>query len=117
MRFLYRTLRNDITLWPRDPQPDANGQPTWGAPTGIKGRWNDKAVEYLSKDGTKRVSRSVVLSQSPLRVGDIIQLAKFDPDTASVDPKGSGVVEAWEIQSVGKADQLYGKWTVYTAML
>lgn len=112
---LSRNLNDDIVHWPRQAKPDQFGNPLWGAAVSFKARWDDDTVEFIGKDGTRNVSRAVIISNeaaSAVKVGDYIKLG-----TLPVGSSPQAVPGAWEVQSVKRNRSLKGGYTVYTIMV
>ena len=79
-----RDLRQDVTHWTTT--PDGFGGFTFGVPTALKGRWEDKATLFRDTKGEEVTSESVVYLDTDVVVGDYLFLgvsAAADPTTVA----------------------------------
>lgn len=94
---------------------DDMGQPQWATPVEIECRWEDDQVEFISKDGSKLVSRSVVYVDRDVNIGGVLMLGEL------VDVvEEENVLEndgAWEIRGYSKIPSLKATEFLRTAYL
>ena len=89
------------TYWP-PAAADAFGSTTFGAPTGIACRWQDRAVLFRDIQGREVTSSAVVYVDGPLLPSGYLGLGTH----ASADPHA--VAGAKEIRQVGTSPDLDG---------
>jgi hypothetical protein len=77
-----RHLRQDVTHWPVTGS-DGYGGFTYGTPVLLKGRWEDKAVLFLTLENEEVVSNAIVYLDTDIAVGDWFGLGDL---TATNDP-------------------------------
>ena len=82
MTIATRHLRQDVTQWPVTGS-DGYGGFTYGAPVLLKGRWEDKAVLFLTLENEEVVSNAIVYLSVDIAVGDYFGLGDL---TATNDP-------------------------------
>lgn len=82
MTALTRHMKQDVTHWPVTGS-DGYGGFTYGTAVKLKGRWEDKAVLFLTNDREEQVSQAVVYLATDIAVGDYLGLGDL---TATNDP-------------------------------
>lgn len=101
MSIITKVLKQKAVLWSQGEQaPDGYGNPRVSAPVEIKCRWEDTSEEFIAADGTKQLSKSVVMVDRDLRAGDVLWLGLLadvpDRENAKNNPG------AWEVRSFQK---------------
>lgn len=82
MTMASRHLRQDVTHWPMAGS-DGYGGFTFDAPALLKGRWEDKAVLFLTLENEEVVSNAIIYLADDIAVGDYFGLGDL---TATSDP-------------------------------
>lgn len=77
-----RHLREDVTHWPISGS-DGYGGFTFNSPVKLKGRWEEKAVLFLSANNEEQVSEAVVFVDTEVAAGDYLGRGDL---TATSDP-------------------------------
>lgn len=77
-----RNLREDVTHWPISGS-DGYGGFTFATPIKLKGRWEEKAVLFLSANNEEQVSEAVVYIDADVVAGDYLGRGDL---TATADP-------------------------------
>lgn len=106
-----RNMRDVITYWATTGVRDTYGKPTYDAPVQIMGRWEDMQQLILSKHGKEYVSKSRVLVIETLTKDGYLYLGTSE----AVDP--TTVANAWEIQALGRLNDLRSMSSLTTAYL
>jgi hypothetical protein len=75
-----RNLKQDVTIWAS--APGDYGSETYGAPSVVKGRWEERAENFIDPHGQQQVSRAVVFLAADVGPGDYIYLGT----SVSADP-------------------------------
>lgn len=94
-----RNMNQVATYWPPGSN-DGSGGTTFGAPTTVKCRWQNKADRVRTPDGDEFVSSAVVYPDEPLERGGYLALGL----SFASDPRGVGLI----IQQVGDSPNLAG---------
>jgi len=79
---------------PGSPSYDAYGRPALAVPVEISVRWEDRAIEFIDPQATRRVSRSIVYANQELLVGGKLMLGTLLSLPSNLEPP-DGL--AWEI--------------------
>lgn len=110
-----RTRPQTLVYWPLQEQTfDAYGKPQLTAPIEIKGRWEDRAEEFIDSRDTCRTSRAVVYPDRDLEVGGKLMLGRI----SELDEEHTPIPNrAWEILAVEKSSTLRGRRQFRKALL
>ncbi len=84
MTAITRNLKQTVTHWTWT--QDGFGGATFGAPVGIRGRWEDKAIAFRDERGDEVTSDSIAYLVSDVAIGDYLVNAvstAADPATVS----------------------------------
>lgn len=106
-----RNMKQDATYWPPG-TPDGTGGVSFGTPTLVQCRWEDKAVLFRDANGQERTSEAVVYVNQEVATRGY--LAQGD-ETASSDPLT--VAGAREIRAVHNSPALRADKALNKAML
>ena len=105
-----RNMIQDATYWP----PGANdgfGGTSYGAPVGIKCRWQDKAELFRDSEGQELTSSAVVYPDRELEVKGYL----FEGTTSEADPLS--VEGARQVLQAGKSPALKGSKVLHKVWL
>ena len=121
MSIITRMLKQTAVYWTLAASESAGedwddaGQPQWATPTEIECRWEDSQVEFVGKDGTRLLSRSVVYVDRDVDIGGVLMLGELTDIT-----EDENVLEndgAWEIRGFSKVPTLKATEFLRTAYL
>lgn len=70
-----RGYKEDVTYW-GSPVPDGTGGHTYGAPVGIKCRWEDRAEQFTNTAGDIDVSKAIVFVPITVGIGGYLLLGE-----------------------------------------
>jgi hypothetical protein len=79
MSIINRMRKQDATWWSRTGTNEF-GRPVYADPVAIKCRWEDMTEEFISAQGTKESSKSVVYPDRILKPGDLVRLGAISAD-------------------------------------
>ena len=91
------------------------GSPMYASPVELSCRWEDRASEYINRDGVSMYSKSIVYVGIDVEVGGVLFLGTLDDIVDSDEPKKND--NAWEIQGFDKIPNLRGAKFVRKAYL
>lgn len=95
-----RLLNQKALYWPPG-SPDGFGGMTFGDPSEIPCRWEEKMIQYLSRTGETKISRAIVFVDQDLIPGGYLYLgSRTDLEShlpSAFEP--TDLPNAWEIQS------------------
>jgi len=114
MSLITRMRKQKAVYWPLL-GADAEGSPLYEGPQEIDCRWEDMAVEFLDREGTKQVSQSVVYVDRDTPIGGLLMLGTLDSVLDVVTPRNNTGV--FEIRQFSKIPKLNLKETLLTAYL
>lgn len=100
MTIATRHMKEDVTHW-AIAGSDGYGGFTFGTPVKLKGRWEEKAVLFLTPSGEEVVSSSIVYLPSAIAVGDYLGLGDL---TATADP--TTITDTWRVRQHGRNTDL-----------
>lgn len=105
MSIITKALKGTCVYWPpNDPPVDNYGQPAYGTAVELDCRWEDVTIEYLSANGTREMSRAMVMVESDVVVGGVLFNGELtDLDDATTPKNNNG---AWEIKRFDKTPNL-----------
>ena len=98
-----------ITYW--HTSPDGYGGFTFGAPTAIEGRWEDKNQLFLNLKGEEEVSSSIIYTDQQLTIGDYV----YEGTSVAANP--AALDGAKRIRQLNKTPSLNGSRALYKAYL
>ncbi len=105
MSIITKVLKQTAVWWSQgSAAPDEYGQPVVAAPIEIKVRWEDAAEEFIDKDGTKQLTRAVVMVDRDVSVGDVLMLGTLGGVTDFGRAKNNA--GAWEVRAFDKLPNL-----------
>lgn len=78
MSFTTRNLKQTLTHWAAT--PDGYGGYTFGAPSTIKCRWEERGELFRTLSGEEVVSQAVVHLKSNVQEGDYVYLGETDEE-------------------------------------
>lgn len=105
MSLITRALRQTAVWWSVSfVAVDDYGQPVVSSPIEIKVRWDDVVEEFVTSDGTKEMSRAVVMVDRDVSVGDVLMLGTLSDIKDATRPKAN--TGAWEVRSFSKTPNL-----------
>lgn len=107
MRF---QLKQEITYWAKATLNDHN-EPTFGTPTLLRGRWEDRSNLIRLPSGQEIMSKSIVWTESEVEIGGY--LAQGDLTSESNPIAAAGV----EIKDVAQVPSLRTNQTEYRAFM
>ena len=99
MSYVTRNLKQNITYWSPG-VPDGYGGKTWGTPTTIKGRWEDRTEFIIDSQGRQIASLAVVFLVSD------VELEGYLYNGTSTESDPTTVSGAREIRSFSKIPTL-----------
>lgn len=111
MSFITRIRKQKAVYWEKKPSADEFGQPEYLLPVEISCRWDDEVREIIGKDGTKVLTRSVVIVDRDMNVGDKLRFGELS--TSDTEDASSG----WEVIGFAKNPNLKAKEFLRTAYL
>jgi len=89
MSYLTRNLRQAATYWSPG-TPDGFGGTSYGSPTPMKVRWEERGELFLDSAGQESVSHSIVYTRIDVEIGGYLFLGS----STATDPTGvSGALE------------------------
>jgi hypothetical protein len=94
---------------------DDYGQPQYTDPVEIYCRWDDVAVEFIDRNGTKQVSKSTVFVRQDLDIGGMLFHGTLAEVTSPDAPREQD--NAWEIRQFGVTPHIKYKYKVRIAYL
>lgn len=112
---LISRMRKQLAVYWSSQKFDDFGQPIPLEPVEIKCRWEDVQVEYLTKDGTKQVSNSVVYVDRDVELDGFLWLGELSELTSQTVPEQNE--GAHRIKQVNKIPNLKAKEFLITAIL
>lgn len=116
MSLIKRMRKQVAVLWPQaSAPPGVYGQPAVAQAVEIKCRWEEKATEFLAKDGTRQISNAVVYVDRDMQLGDLLRLGPLTSLTNQVTPKKNTGV--WEVRMFMKLPNLKAKEFLLVAYL
>ncbi len=113
MSWIIKNLVQDITHWAMLTTLDIYGNPTWAAPSVVKGRWEEQNQLIIDSDGNEVVSRAMVFLVSNVAEGDYLMLREFT--SGETDP--TQIEEADRVLAFKKTPDLRGTLFERVAML
>jgi len=72
MSYITRNLQQNITIW--TVTTDGYGGYTYGSPTTVKGRWEEKAEMFRQLTGEETVSKAIAYLHTDVAVGSYLYL-------------------------------------------
>ncbi len=118
MSLLKGILKQTAVYWaPGTESFNAYGAPVRSAGVQISCRWENTAQEFIRPDGTRDISRAVVLVNTDLVVGGLLMLGTLDETEESGFPSDPRQAGALVIVSVQKVPTLDGKENVRTVLV
>ena len=99
MSYITRNLRQTITYWSPS-TPDGFGGKSFGSPTTLNGRWEDKVVEFVDPEGRESVSQAIVYTDTDVSLGGFL----YNGTSTASDP--NSVDGAREIRNFSKTPNL-----------
>lgn len=116
MSLIRRMRRQTAVLWSQGTlTPDDFGRPQVTAPIEIACRWEDRREEFITFEGEKDMSRSLVYVDRVLKAGDVLMLGKLTSVVDGATPKNNP--GAWEVRGMEQVPNLRATETLYTAFL
>lgn len=112
MSLISKMRRQDAVLWQRISYT-RQGVPIYGAPVAIRCRWEDVTQEYLSPQGQRELSSSVVYVSRDVAVGDRLALGELSSDT----PLNPLDAKSWEVKQFLRFPNLKNTELLRTAYL
>lgn len=106
-----RNMRDVITYWAPTGVKNVYGKPTWDPPVTLMARWEDTQQIIVSKHAKEYVSKSKVMVIEELSMDGYL----FNGTSTEVDP--TTVTGAWEIQAVGRMNDLRAMSSLTVAFL
>lgn len=97
-----RNLKQTLTYWP-SLGSDGFGGFTYGTPTTLNCRWEDKNEMFLNDLGEEEVSKAIVYLDADVNAGDYVAQGDF---TTTLDP--GTLSGAHRIKAYGKSTDLAG---------
>ena len=94
---------------------DSYGKPLYATPVQISCRWEDVAKEFIGKQGTTEISKSIVYVDRDVRVGGVLLLSLLANVSDLTTPKNND--GAWEIRRFDKLPNLRNTESLRTAYL
>lgn len=82
MTVITRNLKHDVTHWPLTGS-DGYGGFLYGTPVKVKGRWEEKAVLFVTPGNEEVVSQAIVYLATDITEGDYLGQGDL---TATADP-------------------------------
>lgn len=81
-----RNMNQDVTHWVAT--RDGFGAFTWGAPVALRGRWEDKRMQFRDPSGDEKQSQAIVYFDGSLTVVAAVDIKDylFLGTSAGVDP-------------------------------
>lgn len=111
---IIKKMRKQKAIWWQRLTPDKFGRFTFASPIEIACRWDDIAHEYVSHQGEKQVSRSIVFVDRIMSPGDRLKRGEMESNTPD-DPLEA--TDTFEIKQFGQLPNLRATETLLTATL
>lgn len=87
---------NQVATYWGSPSPTGFGGHTFGTPSSIMVRWEEKNEEFVDEQGNQKISQAVVFAEGDLEVGGYLYLG----ETSETDP--TSIDDALPIQRYAK---------------
>ena len=122
MSIITRCQKGTCVYWPPGSEASAlgrdfddYGKPLYGDPIEMTCRWDDTSEEFIGKDGTRQISRAIVITQYDTKIGGVLFNGELSSVTDLDDPKNND--NAWEIMRVDRTPKLNYSEYLYEAYL
>jgi hypothetical protein len=115
--FRSKNLKQTIVFW-NETGRTAAGKSTFAAPVEIKGRWEDRQINFTDNTGKESISSAVVTLKQDVKAGDWLYLGALSSIASSVDDTNPNkVAGANEVSGFNKIPDLLGRKFVRQALL
>lgn len=109
---LIKRMRKQYAVWWARTTADAYGRFAFANPVEIRCRWEDRVVEFLSPQGERELSASLVYVDREMSVGDMLKEGNLESSMTTDPSQETGV---GEIRRFEKLPNLRNTETLLTA--
>jgi len=113
MSIITKVLQQTAVYWAPGPL-DKFGKGSFLAPVEIDCRWENTSQEVINSEGTRVMTKALVMVGGDVEVGGMLALADMDSLSDTLNPRNAG---AWEIVSFSKIPNMRVAEYVRTAFL
>jgi len=108
MGYIIKNHKQDIVYW-ANPTPTKFGSFTYTAPVDLKGRWEDRQVVFMDKEGKELTSKSIIYLGQDIDLGGFLYLGTLASIASAIDETHPKNVDgAEEIRGYTKIPNIRG---------